>query len=251
MNLPQPRNEDLRGQAAILTGAAQGLGASIARAYAREGMRIALMDMQAAALASIAAEVRALGGQALPLLVDLSNADQTALAAAQALATFGTPRVLVHNAAILSPRPFSDLTLDIWQRDNNVITQAAFLLTKAVWSGMIAARRGSLVYLSSGSGIKGFEGESAYCTGKHGQEGLMKCLAIEGKAHNIAANTITPGAPINTPMSAQNYTDDLKQKWVDTALLAPAFVYLAKVDASVVSGERLNAWEIAQAISAT
>lgn len=79
----------------------------------------------------------------------------------------------------------------------------------------------------------------------------MKCLAIEGKAHNIAANTITPGAPINTPMSAQNYTDDLKQKWVDTALLAPAFVYLAKVDASVVSGERLNAWEIAQAISAT
>lgn len=171
MNLPQPRNEDLRGQAAILTGAAQGLGASIARAYAREGMRIALMDMQAAALASIAAEVRALGGQALPLLVDLSNADQTALAAAQALATFGTPRVLVHNAAILSPRPFSDLTLDIWQRDNNVITQAAFLLTKAVWSGMIAARRGSLVYLSSGSGIKGFEGESAYCTGKHGQEG--------------------------------------------------------------------------------
>ena len=74
----------------------------------------------------------------------------------------------------------------------------------------------------------------------------MKVLSMEGQPFNIAVNTITPGAPINTPMSAENYTEELKQKWVDPALLAPAFVYLAGIDAHDVTGERLNAWELAQ-----
>ncbi len=236
--------EDLRGAFAILTGAAQGLGYAIAKAYTQEGMRLALMDIQAERLAQVAEELNAQGGDALPLPVDLSDAADTERAVAQALAHGGAPRVLVHNAAILINRPLTELTLADWQREVNVIIQAAFLLTKAVWPLMVQAGRGSLIYVSSMSGIKGFVNESAYCTAKHGLEGFMKCMALEGRPYNIAANTVTPGMYMHTPMSERNYPDELKQKWVDPLLLTPAFVFLARQDASGVTGERLNAWEL-------
>lgn len=236
----------LQGTFAILTGAAQGLGLAIARAYAAQGMKLALMDVQADKLNALADELRVQGADCLPIPVDLANADATQAAVDQALAAYGKPRVLVHNAALLKERSMLEVTFPQWQTEVNIILQAAFLLAKAVWQPMIAADSGSIVFVSSGSGIKGFVKEVAYCPAKHGQEGLMKVLAMEGQPFNIAVNTITPGAPINTPMSAENYSEELKQKWVDPALLAPAFVYLAGIDAHDVTGERLNAWELSQ-----
>jgi NAD(P)-dependent dehydrogenase (short-subunit alcohol dehydrogenase family) len=237
---------DLRGKVAIVTGAAQGLGYAIVHAYARAGMRIAMMDVRADALAQVADELRALGADVLPITVDLSDAAATQAAAERALEAYGTPRVLVHNAALLVERSMFEIELSAWQREVNIILQAAFILSKAVWRGMTEARDGSIVYLSSGSGIKGFVKEVAYCPGKHGQEGLMKVLAMEGEPYNIAVNSITPGAPINTPMSASNYNEELKQRWIDPALLAPAFVHLAGVTAADVTGQRLDAWALAQ-----
>ncbi len=240
--------ETLTGKTAILTGAAQGLGYAIAHVYAREGLRLVLMDVLADKLQQVADELTASGAECLPIVVDLSSAEDTQRAIHLALAQFGTPRVVVHNAALLKERSMQEIELAQWQREMNIILQAAFILSKAVWQPMIDAGGGSLVYLSSGSGIKGFLKEVAYCPGKHGQEGLMKVLAMEGEPFNIAVNTITPGAPINTPMSAENYNDDLKQKWVDPLLLTPAFVQLAKLTAQDgITGQRLNAWEMSQA----
>lgn len=237
---------DLRGSTAILTGAAQGLGRAIARAYGQQGMKVALLDVLADPLASAADEVRAAGGEALPIVVDLSDPAATQAAADQAIAAFGAPRVLVHNAALLKQRSMQEVTFAQWRRELDIILQTAFLLSKAVWQPMIDAGGGSIVYLSSGSGIRGFEKEVAYCPGKHGQEGLMKVLALEGAPFHIAVNTVTPGAPIHTPMSEENYTDEHKKDWIDPAALAPAFVHLAAIDASAVTGQRLNAWELAQ-----
>jgi len=239
--------DDLRGTSAIVTGAAQGLGYAVAKAYAAEGMRLALMDINGPLLAEVCSELSRAGGECLPVTVDLSDAVDTQRAIAQALAFCGTPRVLVHNAAILVNRPLLDIPLDAWQREVNVAIQAAFLLTQAVWPLMTEAGGGSIVYVSSMSGIKGFLDESAYCTAKHGLEGFMKCMAMEGAPRNIAVNTITPGMYMKTPMSERNYTDDLKQKWVDPILLAPAFVLLARQDAAGITGQRLNAWELSQA----
>ena len=78
----------------------------------------------------------------------------------------------------------------------------------------------------------------------------MKVLSMEGKPYNIAVNSVTPGAPINTPMSHGHYPDELRQEWIDPALLAPAFVWIAKQDASTATGERLDAWKIAQSLNA-
>ena len=231
----------LRGEGAIVTGAAQGLGYAIAKAYAAEGMRVALLDIRGDLLADVAGEIGRIGGDVLPITVDLSDAGETQRAVDAALAHLGAPRVLVHNAALLITRSMREITLADWQKEINIILQAAFILSKAVWEPMIAAGGGSIVYLSSGSGHRGFIEEVAYNPGKHGVEGLMKCLALEGKEFNIAVNAASPGAPINTPMSAQNYTEELKRRWVDPALLAPAFVFLARQDAGGLTGHRVAA----------
>lgn len=238
---------DLNGQVAVVTGAAQGLGYAIAKAYAQVGMRLALMDVKADALQAVADE---LDTECLAIAVDLSDGAATEIAIQQALSHFGVPRVLVHNAAILVNRPITEITLADWTREVNVGTQAAFILTKALWQGMTDAGGGSIVYVSSRSGIQGFLDESPYCTAKHGLEGFMKCMAMEGEARNIAVNTITPGMYMHTPMSEYNYPDELKQKWVDPILLTPAFVQLAQTDASGITGNRLNAWEMSEAIRA-
>ena len=244
--------DDLRGAFAIVTGAAQGLGYAIAKAYVNEGMRVALMDVLAERLSAVVDELTEAGGDVLGIPVDLSDAAETDAAIDKALGHFGTPRVVIHSAALLITRSMLEITFEDWQKEVNIILQAAFQLSKAVWPLMIDAGGGSIVYVSSGSGVKGFIKEMAYCPGKHAIEGLMKCQAMEGKEYNIAVNTATPGAPMNTPMSEQNYTEEQKKRWVDPALLTPAFVFLAKQDASGMTGHRVAArtgnWEATPSI---
>ena len=231
----------LNNQMAIITGAAQGLGYAVAKAYISEGMKVALLDVRGDILERVAAEFRAMGGDVLPVHVDLSDAAGTQTAIDTVLDQYGTPRILIHNAALLITRSMLEITLEQWQKEINIILQAAFVLSKAVWKPMIDAGGGSIVYLSSGSGYKGFIEEVAYNPGKHGIEGLMKCLAMEGKEFNIAVNCATPGAPINTPMSDSNYTEEQKKHWVDPATLTPAFVFLAQQDATGLTGNRVAA----------
>lgn len=240
--------DNLHGSVAILTGAAQGLGYAVAKAYIHEGMKVALMDNQANKLEAVARELTAMGGDCIAIPVDLSDAAQTEIAIDKALSHYGTPRVLVHNAALLRERSMQEVTLKDWQKEVNIILQAGFQLCKAVWQPMIDAGGGSIMLVSSGSGVRGFVKEIAYTPAKHAIEGLMKSLAMEGKEFNIAVNTVTPGAPINTPMSDSNYPDELKKQWVDPAVITPAFVFLAKQNASGVTGKRVAArvrtWEI-------
>jgi NAD(P)-dependent dehydrogenase (short-subunit alcohol dehydrogenase family) len=106
---------------------------------------------------------------------------------------------------------------------------------------------GIILLVTSMSGIIGFLNESAYCASKHGLEGFMKCLAMEGEPHNIRVNTVTPGHGMQTPLSEANYTEEEKQRWVDPMLLAPAFVELVTTQ---LTGQRLNAWEMSEQIRA-
>jgi len=237
---------DLKNKFGIVTGAAEGLGNPIARACASEGMKLALMDIQTEKLEQLTDELQADGVDCLPITVDLSDAEQTQSAVQKALDHYGTPCMLIHNAAVLNERLFKDVTFDQWRTEVNIIMQAAFILSKAVWQPMIDAGGGSIIFVSSGSALKGFVKEAAYCPGKHGQEGLMKVLSMEGEPYNIAVNTFTTGAPINTPMSHGHYTEEQRQNWVDPALLAPAFPWLAKQDVSVHTGQRLDSYALSQ-----
>lgn len=229
-------------QTVLVTGAAQGLGRAVARAFHASGARVLMMDVDAEGLATLTDE---LGERAHAYPVDLSDAGATEEAARRAVAEYGPVHTLIHNAAILVPEPFEGLSFERWTRTVNVGLQAAFLLTKAVWSGMKAAG-GCVIYVSSRSGTHGFEGESAYCAAKHGLEGLMKSLALEGAPHGILVHTVTPGMYMHTPMSERNYPDELKAKWVDPGDLAPAFLRLAERADPTLSSQRLSAWELSR-----
>ena len=239
---------DVRGQVAFLTGAAEGLGHEVAKELARVGMRLALFDVQGAKLAKLADELTSQGTEVLPLVVDLAEAGPTQDAVDRALAHYGTPRALIHNAALLRETLFADVTFQNWRREVDIILQAAFILSKAVWPGMVEKHSGSIVFVSSGSALSGFIKETAYTPGKHGQEGLMKVLALAGQESNIAVNTTTTGAPIDTPMSASHYTAEMRIGMVHPSRLAPAFAFLAGIDATFATGQRFNAFQLSEAM---
>jgi 3-hydroxybutyrate dehydrogenase len=230
---------DLTGKRILVTGAAQGLGAAIARHCAGQGAEMLLMDRDGRGLA----DTRAACPGARAVEVDLSDATATARAIADLID--GPVDALIHNAAILRVEPVETVTLATFQATMNVGLQAGFQLTQALWPQM-TAHGGTLIFVSSRSGIEGFHSETAYCAAKHALEGLSKCLAMEGAPHGIASHTITPGMAMHTPMSETNYPPELRAKWVDPIRLAPAFAWLSATPRMALSGQRLNAWDLSQ-----
>ena len=230
---------DPAGQNIVVTGAAQGLGAAIARHLADVGARLILLDRDADGLAHIA---EACPGSTTAV-VDLSSAEETARAIEDVMTDVAVD-TLIHNAAILRMESIDVVTLETFQATLNVGIQAAFQLTRALWPGM-KERGGTLVFVSSRSGIEGFADETAYCSAKHALEGFSKCLALEGQAHGIMSVTVTPGMYMRTPMSETTYPPELRDRWVDPAVLSPAFSFLATRPMHL-SGRRLSAWDLVQ-----
>jgi NAD(P)-dependent dehydrogenase (short-subunit alcohol dehydrogenase family) len=233
----------LEGKSVVLTGAAQGLGAAIARHFHGLGAGLILLDRDGEGLAETCAACPG----ATSAVVDLSDVGDTERAIAAVVT--GPIDTLIHNAAILRVEPLETASLSIFQATLNVGIQAAFQLTQAVWPHM-KKQGGALVYVSSRSGVEGFANETAYCAGKHALEGFSKCLALEGEPHGILSVTITPGMYIHTPMSETTYPPELREKWVDPIVLAPAFSYLASRPMHL-SGQRLDAWALTQQELAT
>lgn len=236
----------LQGQRVIITGAAQGLGAAIARYFSERGARLVLMDYDGAGLATT---VSTCGAGARGIEVDLSDAAATDAAIADAMVD-GPVDTLIHNAAILIPKPFEDEDFAGFRRTLDVGLQAGFQLAKAVWPGMVAKGGGALIFVSSRSGIQGFGDEAAYCAAKHGLEGFSKSLGDAGAGKGIVSSTITPGMYMHTPMSERNYPPDLKSKWVDPILLAPAFAEIATTRNPAFNGQRLDAWKLSEEVRA-
>ena len=230
---------ELKDQTVLITGAAQGLGAAIARVFARQGARLVLVDMAAEALAETAQD---LPGEPQTIVADLSDAQATEGAIAKIEGPIDT---VIHNAAILRPEPVTNVSFATFRATLDVGIQAAFQLTQAVWAGMVQRGGGALIFVSSQSGIKGFADETAYCAAKHALEGFSKCLALEGAAHGIVSCTITPGKAMHTPMSERNYPPELKADWIDPERLTPAFAEIATTRDPRLNGMRLNAWEMA------
>jgi 3-hydroxybutyrate dehydrogenase len=230
---------DLTGRRILVTGAAQGLGAAIARHCAGQGAEMLLMDRDGEGLtATLAACPGARCAQ-----VNLSDAKATARAIADLV--IAPVHALIHNSAILKVEPVETVSLATFQATMNVGLQAGFQLTQALWPHM-AAQGGTLIFVSSRSGIEGFHSETAYCAAKHALEGFSKCLAMEGAPHGIASHTITPGMAMHTPMSETTYPPELRAKWVDPIRLAPAFAWLSATPRMALSGQRLNAWDLSQ-----
>lgn len=193
-SVPPPANR-LAGRAILVTGAAQGIGAAIARLFAAEGARLALIDIRQPALEAIAAETGSIA-----LECDLRDVERLQAAVDDAARRLGHLDGLVNAAGIHAAGSVSETTPARWREVMAVNLDAPFFLCRAAEPHLRAAQASTIVNLSSGTGLSPFPNRSAYATSKGALITLGKVLAMEF-APAIRVNTICPGL-IDTPMTA-------------------------------------------------
>ncbi|HEY1393325.1 MAG TPA: SDR family NAD(P)-dependent oxidoreductase [Methylibium sp.] len=181
----------LQGRHAVVTGAARGIGAAIARSLAAEGARVTLMGRQLGALQASARELPGAGHKAVA--VDVADAAAVALAFEQARAELGAIHVLVNNAGQAESAAFAKTSPELWQRMLAVNLTGSFLCTQAALPDMLAAGWGRIVNIASTAALKGYAYVSAYVAAKHGVLGLTRALALELAAKGITVNAVCPG----------------------------------------------------------
>jgi NAD(P)-dependent dehydrogenase (short-subunit alcohol dehydrogenase family) len=191
----------LAGRRAVVTGASRGIGAATAEAIAAAGAHVVLAARDHEALDAVARRVRDAGGEATPVVTDVSKVgDVERLFAAAEMD--GPPAALVCAAAVLTPAPFAETSSEIWQRTLAVNLTGSFLCCRAAFRAMRPAGEGRIVNIGSLSGVyatEKFPGLTAYNVSKYGVIGLTEAIAAEGKGHGISAFCISPGA-VDTQM---------------------------------------------------
>ena len=201
---PQPVT-DLRhwlaGRVAVVTGASRGIGAATAEAVAAAGAHVVLAARDRAALAAVAGHIREAGGDVTVAPADVSNVEDVSRLFATA-AGIGPVAALVCAAAVLTPVPFSDLTLEVWDETLRINLTGSFLCCRSAFTAMRGGGGGRIVTLGSLSGVyatEKFPGLAAYNVSKFGVIGLTEAIAVEGKPHGITAICVSPGA-VDTEM---------------------------------------------------
>jgi 3-oxoacyl-[acyl-carrier protein] reductase len=185
---------------AVVTGAAQGIGAAIAQRLAADGHKVAVLDLSAEAAHGTVDAITAAGGTALAVGADVSDVAAVDSAFEQIVESLGAPTILVNNAGIIRDNLLFKMTVEEWDLVMAVHLRGAFLTAKAAQKHMIEAGFGRIINLSSISAL-GNRGQVNYSAAKAGIQGFTKTLALELGKFGITANVVGPGF-IETPMTA-------------------------------------------------
>lgn len=185
---------------AIVTGAARGIGAAVARRLAQDGFAVAVLDLDEQAAKPVAAEIESSGGRALAVGADVSDEQAVTDAVARVAGELGAPTVLVNNAGIIRDNLLFKMSADDWDAVMNVHLRGAFLMSRATQQYMTEARWGRIVNLSSTSAL-GNRGQANYSAAKAGLQGFTKTLAIELGKFGVTVNAVAPGF-VETEMTA-------------------------------------------------
>lgn len=246
----------LEGKVTVITGAAQGIGRSIAERFVEEGARVAIADIDEEAGTATAAE---LGDQAIFSMLNVTDTYSINQTLQRCIGAFGGVDILINNAGVNAAQPVVELPRDEWERILSINLTGPFLCSQVFARHMIEQGRGEcILFTSSQAGKRGEAGASAYAASKFGVNGLMECLALELAPHGIRVNAVCPGN-VDTPMlnwlideiaeNAGESPEATRQALLEQIPLgrlatmreiADTFVYLASPLASYVSGEAIN-----------
>ena len=235
----------LDGQVAIITGSSRGIGRAMALGLAREGCHIVIAAKSTApserlpgSIYTVAAEVEGLGGQALPLQVDVRDETQIEAMAARTLERFGRVDILVNNAGALHWKGILETPARRFDLVMAVNARAAFLCCRAVLPAMIRQGRGHIVNLSPPFDVTMAPGRIAYAISKLGMTLLTHGLADEVRPHNITVNSLWPRTVVESQASI-NWGLGTPSQWRKPEILVDCLLRLAKKEPAELSGQAL------------
>jgi len=178
---------------ALVTGGSRGIGRAIALALAREGLAVAVTARRLDDAANTVAEVRAIGGRAHAVALDVADPASIEAGVDRAVDALGAVDVLVNNAGIAESAPFGQTTPELWQRHFRVNVDGPYRLTRAVLGGMLTRGWGRVINVASQAGLVGAPYITAYTASKHALVGLTRALATEVGGRGVTVNALCPG----------------------------------------------------------
>jgi 3-hydroxybutyrate dehydrogenase len=189
---------DLAGRAALVTGAASGIGRAVAQRFEEAGMAVLAVDLEPDR-----------DGPGYPHAADLTSEEANADAVARAIERFGRLDVIVPNAGIQHVAPVSEFPVDRWETILALLLTSPFLLAKYGWQALRDAPEGRFIVIASVHGLVSSPYKSAYVSAKHGVLGLVKTLALEGAEEGITATAVCPGY-VRTPLVEKQIADQAR-----------------------------------------
>ncbi len=238
----------LEGKVALITGAAHGMGAEEARLFAREGAKVAIADIRENDARKVEAEIAEAGGEAMVLMLDVTQEDQWESSVASVVAKFGKLDILVNNAGISGSGERDHTSTEAWDRLMNINAKGVFLGMKYAIPEMRAAGGGSIVNISS---ISGFVGQEAVHPGYNASKGAVrlvtKAAAVQHAKEGIRVNSVHPGMMPPMLTSFQR-GDSAREALMDSIPMgregepeevANAVLFLASDEASYITGTEL------------
>ncbi len=240
----------LEGRVVLITGGGRGIGRATSLAFAREGADVVVNDLNAETAEAVAAEVRALGRQALAVVADVTKSDQVASMVEQAVEKLGKIDVLVNNAGYFGSEYFMDTDEELWDRMLSINLKGVFICCKAVLQHMIPLASGRIINISSDAGRAGTSGQGAYSAAKGGVIAFTKTLAREMARYRINVNSIAPGVVdttltqtigARTPRIMEGMAKSIPwRRLAQPEDIAGAVVFLATDDAEYITGQTLS-----------
>ena len=202
---------DLKGKIALVTGAASGIGKEIAIVYAQAGAKVVIADLNQEGADATAAELKANGGEAMGVAMDVTSEEQVEAGFAKVEAAWGGIDVLVSNAGIQIVDPVEKFDFGKWKKMLAIHLDGAFLTTRCALRQMYAhGRGGSVIYMGSVHSKEASVLKAPYVAAKHGLIGLAKVVAKEGAKHKVRSNVICPGF-VRTPLVEKQIPEQAKE----------------------------------------